>query len=105
MADKAHGAHDVGSDLERQMDTLREELAAIAGVVGEIAGPAARKRLRRQAKKLGGQAQSALSDAEDQVKDTGEAIQDAIRERPVQSALLAFGLGIALAKLFLDRDR
>ena len=102
MADKAQ---DNGLDLGRQIDTLRNEVAAVAGVVDEFAGPAARKRIRRRMKKLGDRAQTALSDAEDRVGETSAAIQDRIRERPLQTTLLAFGLGIAFAKLFLSRNR
>jgi len=102
MADKSN---DNGLDLGHQIETLRDEVAAVAGVVDEFAGPAARKRMRRQVKKLGDRTQNALADAEHQVHGTGAAIQDRIRERPLQSALLAFGLGIAFSKLFLGRAR
>ena len=74
-------------------------------MIASISNTAARKRMRRQVKKLGDRAQNALADAEHQVHGTGAAIEDRIRERPLQSALLALGLGIAFSKLFLGRAR
>jgi hypothetical protein len=102
MADRSN---DNGLDLGHQIETRRDEVAAVAGVVDEFASPAARKRMRRKMKTLGDRAQHALVDAEHRVDDASATIQDRIRERPVQSALLAFGLGIAFSKLFLGRDR
>jgi ElaB/YqjD/DUF883 family membrane-anchored ribosome-binding protein len=55
------------------------------------------------AKGLGQHADSALSDAEDYIGETADAVEDAIRERPMQTALLAFGMGILVGKLFLGR--
>jgi ElaB/YqjD/DUF883 family membrane-anchored ribosome-binding protein len=100
MAEKSDG-----TDVQAQIESLRKEIIAVAGIVGEIAGPAARKRAMRTAKQLRKQAEGALSDAEDYVDDSTEAIEDAIREHPMQSALLAFGAGILVGKLFLGRGR
>jgi ElaB/YqjD/DUF883 family membrane-anchored ribosome-binding protein len=100
MAEKSDG-----TDVQAQIESLRKEIIAVAGIVGEIAGPAARKRAMRTAKQLRKQAEGALSDAEDYVEDSTEAIEDTIREHPMQSALLAFGAGILVGKLFLGRGR
>jgi ElaB/YqjD/DUF883 family membrane-anchored ribosome-binding protein len=101
MADKSSDA----TEMHAQIEALRKEIVAIAGIVGEIAGPAARKRALRTAKQLRKQAEGAISDAEDYVDDSTEAIEDAIREHPMQSALLAFGAGILVGKLFLGKGR
>jgi len=104
MADKSHAPlGENGAELRAQIDSLRREVTTIADVVGEIAGPAARKRVARTAKELGKQARSALSDAEDYVGHSSDVLQDAMRERPLESALLAFGAGILVAKLFLSK--
>jgi len=100
MADRLDGA-----DVHAQIEGLRKEIIAIAGIVGEMAGPAARKRAMRTAKQLRKQAEGAVSDAEEYVEESTEAIEDAIREHPMQSALLAFGAGILVGKLFLGRGR
>ena len=100
MADRTEGA-----DVQVQIEGLRKEIIAIAGIVGEMAGPAARKRAMRTAKQLRKQAEGALSDAEEYVDESAEAIEDAIREHPMQSALLAFGAGILVGRLFLGRSR
>jgi len=100
MAEKSDG-----TDVHAQIEGLRKEIIAIAGIVGEIAGPAARKRAMRTAKQLRKQADGAISDAEEYVEESAEAIEDAIREHPMQSALLAFGAGILVGKLFLGRGR
>jgi len=103
MADKSHALLGEDGELRAQIEGLRRDISAIAGVVGDIAGPAARKRVAAAARELGKETGSALSDAEDYVGETAGAVEDAIRERPVQSALLAFGVGILVAKLFLSK--
>ena len=103
MATKTrHTSHNgASSDLGTQIDTLRSEVATIAGVVSQLTSAAGRKRVERTAKKLGKAARTTLADTDKYVSGSAEAIQETMRERPLQSALIAFGLGVLLGRLLL----
>lgn len=89
------------SDLGAQIESLRSEMATIAGVVSQLTSAAGRKRIERKTRKIGKAAQTTLSDTEKYVNDSAQALQDTMRERPVQSALIAFGLGVLIGRLVL----
>jgi ElaB/YqjD/DUF883 family membrane-anchored ribosome-binding protein len=105
MATKAqqgrHNGNGSASELSSQIDNLRGEIATVAGVVSQLASAAGRRRLERKAKRLGKQAEKRVSEAQHALEGSVETIDDMIRERPMQSALLAFGLGVLVGRLFL----
>jgi ElaB/YqjD/DUF883 family membrane-anchored ribosome-binding protein len=103
MAAKTHQGRHNGSatELSTQIANLRGEIATVAGVVSQLASAAGRRRLERKAKRLSKDAQAHVSDAEHFIEGSAEAINDTIRERPWQSALVAFGLGVLVGRLFL----
>jgi ElaB/YqjD/DUF883 family membrane-anchored ribosome-binding protein len=105
MAAKAHQGRHNGNgspnELSTQIDSLRGEIATVAGVVSQLASAAGRRRLERKAKRLGKQAEKRAGEAQDFIQGSVETINDMVRERPMQSALVAFGLGVLVGRLFL----
>jgi uncharacterized protein YjbJ (UPF0337 family) len=53
-----------------------------------------------KAKKAMGSVQSAFGKAEDCVQDSFESVQARINDKPVQSTLIALGVGFVLGRLF-----
>lgn len=85
-------------DLKSAISTLTKDLQNTADDRGQRLGAAAREKLDEFGRSASGVARKAA----DRGRESAEYAAETIRERPLQSLLVAFGAGLLLAKL-LDR--
>ena len=95
------------ADVEKQLETLREDIAELTQQVADLIGQAkddAMAQVKRQAKRAQATADSVLSDAKDtgreavdafrEVADTfGDAIEDSLKKRPYATLAMVAGIG------------
>jgi len=91
MADRVAGS---AKSIEDDLAALREDLKALSASVAGLA------------KEKGGELRAELGAQADKAMATGrqatENVQDAVRERPMTSVFVAFGVGVLIGHL-LDR--
>lgn len=98
MAERATAAANLGNDstrsVEEDLAALRADLKALTESVSSLA------------KDKGDEVRAKISDTADRAvelgKQTAESMQDTVRERPITSVAIAFGVGMLIAHL-LDR--
>lgn len=94
------------SALQEELAQLREDVARIAGTLAELgrkgveevksAGADRVEELRRELEQVSREVQR-------RGRDAVAGVEETVRERPFTSVLLAFGLGLILSRLLLDR--
>lgn len=89
-------------DLQAQLDALKADIAALAALLqGEGRGLA--EALAAKAAEMSGEAaqrtREALGDIGAETARIEERIETRVREKPLQSVLLAFGLGLFVSVL------
>lgn len=97
---------------ETDVDVLRKDIedlkASVSALIGDLKksadarGTSAAESARAKLDSLGQSASDMARAAADRGRHTAEAAADTVRDRPLQSVLIAFGAGLLLAKL-LDR--
>lgn len=99
---KAAKPDDAALTIEEQLQTVREDIAKLGKLLGDLAQAKlddARKGLENEAEGLLGRSQQAASNAAGMATDSLGAIETRIREKPVQSALIALLVGIFIGSL------
>ena len=81
--------------LQEELRQLRADLSKISETLGGLA--------RHGAADAAGKAQASIHAAVDHVKSQANGVADAIQEKPVASAVTAFGIGIVLGILCAGR--
>lgn len=93
------------ADVQAQIDQLREDIAGLAKLIGDLGNQKASdararaEKFRDDATKAG---QEAYERARDEALSLEEEVEDRIRMKPLQSVLIAAGVGF-LAALFTRR--
>lgn len=84
------------AELRANLDKLTEDVAKIshsmASVIKSSAG--------RAANNVSDGVRTAVEEIKEKGKDSKDAIENTIQERPFQSLLVAFGAGLLIAQLF-----
>ena len=95
----AHGTTKGRDDLEQQFHVIRDDIATLTTLLKEIGeGKAgdARDKAMAEASELLERSQKSLDEARVRALHTKETIEDYISEKPVQTALIALGVGVVL---------
>lgn len=85
-------------DLQAELDSLKQELGTIRADLAELKGP-----VKNIALALKENLAEALGVGLEKAKCTGkkavEAVETTVEDKPLQSVLVAFGVGLLLGKL------
>lgn len=94
--DNGHGLGKDVETLKEDISKLREDLSGIAEALlerGKTEGGAAKDRISESIR-------DEFQAAREKGKESVESIEDRIREKPLQSLLIAFVVGLFLGKIF-----
>ena len=83
-------------DLERQFGIIRDDITALTNLMKEIGASKAdetREAALAEATRLLERSRSALDDGRLKARQAAVSVEDYIKEKPVQSALIALGVG------------
>lgn len=93
-------------NLQEELAQLREDVSRLAGTLAELGrkgledvksvGADRVEELRRELERVSREVQQ-------RSRDALSGVEESVRERPFTSVLLAFGLGLILSRLLLDR--
>jgi ElaB/YqjD/DUF883 family membrane-anchored ribosome-binding protein len=89
-------------DIEAQVAQIREDIAKLTQLLGEVVGAKAEEakgRASEGAEALIGRAKKRADDARHRVEDAATGIEQYIEERPIQSAMMALLAGIVIGLL------
>ncbi len=89
-------------DLERQFQTMRDDITTLSQLlrkIGEAKAGEARDTALAEAASLLERSRAMLDEGRLKAKQTTASIEDHIREKPVQSALVALGIGFLVGIL------
>lgn len=89
-------------DVERQFEVLRDDLATLTRLlreVGETEAAERRDAVLAEAATLLDRSRSKLDEGRVRFRQASASIEDQIREKPVQSALIALGLGFLIGMM------
>jgi ElaB/YqjD/DUF883 family membrane-anchored ribosome-binding protein len=92
-------------DLQAQLDALRAELAALAGSLqadGKKMAEALKDRAEGLSEEAKVRARAALHDIRAETDRLEDRLEAQVRDKPLQSILMAFGLGL-IVSIFLRR--
>jgi ElaB/YqjD/DUF883 family membrane-anchored ribosome-binding protein len=94
MTDTTRGGS--GEDLEHQFKVLREDFVTLTQLmkeIGESKAGESRDAALAEAAKLLERSQAALDEGRLRARQATASVEDYVREKPVQSALIALGVG------------
>jgi ElaB/YqjD/DUF883 family membrane-anchored ribosome-binding protein len=86
-------------DLEQQFHVIRDDITTLTKLLKEIGEGKAgetRDKAMAEASELLERSQKSLDEARARAMHTKETVEDYITEKPVQSALIALGVGVVL---------
>lgn len=102
MANGNEGEAPSAADVEKQLEQIRKDIAGLAETIASLAASKAEE-VKDQAVKAGTEAAaasvSAVQSACEQVTHARGELEEAIREKPLQSLGIAAGIGFFLALL------
>ncbi|WP_167853522.1 DUF883 family protein [Roseovarius aestuariivivens] len=97
------GSRNVGrDDVEKQFQVIREDITTLSKLlreIGEAKAGEAREAALAEANELLERSRSALDDGRLKAKAATETIEDHIRTKPLQSAMIALGVGFLVGVL------
>ncbi len=91
-------------DIQRDVQALRDDLARLAGQVGDLlsaSGGEAMENIKRRVRRMQDELDDTMADAGERGREAlsevsdhlGEALQDSMQEHPLTTIALAVGLG------------
>lgn len=89
-------------DLEQQFHVVRDDLATLTRLLreaGEAEAAERRDEVLAEAAALLEKSRSALDEGRARVRQVNASVEDHIREKPVQSALIALGIGFLVGMI------
>jgi len=89
-------------DLERQFQTIRDDITTLSRLMREIGEAKAgenRDAALAEAEALLDRSRAILDEGRSRARAATESIEDHIREKPVQSALIALGIGFLVGMI------
>lgn len=93
---------DSAKDLDAEIAALREDIAAITSTLGNIAKSRtseARSEVERAGRKAVAKGEEALETAQQNFEHAEDEFKTMIRDKPIQSVLVAAGVGYLLSKV------
>ena len=90
-------------DLDAEIAALREDIASITSTIGNMAKNRtneAKAEVERAGRKVMGKGEEAVEVAQENFENFESELKSMIREKPVQSVLIAAGVGYILSKVF-----
>ncbi len=94
---------DPAKELEAEIAALRQDISAIAATLGNIAKTRtdeAKAEVRRARSKAMAKSEEAIDAVQENFGHAEDEIKTMIREKPLQSVLVAAGIGYILSKIF-----
>jgi ElaB/YqjD/DUF883 family membrane-anchored ribosome-binding protein len=91
-----------GDDLQAQLDALKAEIAALAETLqtdGKRMAEALKDRAEGLSDEAVARARAALKDIKAETDRLEDKLEAQVREKPLQSLLMAFGLGLVVSIL------
>ncbi len=91
-----------GDDLQGQLDALRAEIAALAATLqtdGKRMADALKDKAEGLSDEAVARARAALKDIKAETDRLEDRLEAQVREKPIQSLLMAFGLGLIVSIL------
>ena len=89
-------------DIDAQVAQIREDVAQLTKLLGDLAGTkveAAKARAAGEAEALMGRAKARAEDARHRVEDAAGGLERYIEEKPLQSAMIALLAGLVIGIL------
>ena len=86
---------DMSAELSREMKALRDDLAALAGTVKEMAA----QRAEAVVENISETVRMTAAEAQQRGEAMAGEIEDMIRNRPLTAVLVAAGIGYLVAKI------
>jgi len=86
-------------DIEAQFEVIRDDITALTQLfkeIGESKAGEARDKALAEASELLQRSQKALDETRRQATQAKDSIEDYITEKPMQSTLIALGLGVVI---------
>ncbi|MDU8944300.1 hypothetical protein RXV90_12960 [Rhodophyticola sp. MJ-SS7] len=95
-------SHPGGEDIEEQFKLVRDDVARLARLIrqiGETKSTEARDAALAEANKLLERSQKKLDEGMTRAERTASSVEEYIHDKPVQSTLIALGIGILVGLL------
>jgi len=89
-------------EFSKEMDQLKKDLAALRGDIGSLV-TSVKVLAEKQGQSVVDLAHDAEKHVRDQTKIAGESVEKYIEERPLTSALVAFGSGFVIGMLLSNK--
>lgn len=90
------------SDLEKQVQDLRNDIAAIASTLSDLGSQKineAKDRAKSMYESARAQGDEALHDARDKLSQSQDSICACVREKPIASLAIAAGIGFVVGQI------
>ena len=101
MASSEKSKTEIG-DVEDQIKQIRKDISKLTALLGDLASAqveATKTSAKAEAENLLQRSREVADTAEGKVKDATESVESYIKEKPVQSALIALVIGILFGAL------
>lgn len=89
-------------DFNKEMDQLKKEFSALRTDLGSLVA-SVKELAEKQSEKVVDLAEDAKETVRNQTKVAGESVEKYIEERPLTSALVAFGSGFVIGMLLSNK--
>lgn len=103
MANNTTSSKTASHDLEAEIAALREDIASITGTIASLAKDkknALKSEAERVTRTAVAKGEEAVENVQDNLSNIETDIKASIREKPIQSVLIAAGVGYILSKIF-----
>lgn len=100
---KNGNGRDSAKDLDAEIRALREDIAAITATLGNLAKKGtdeAKAEVQRVSRKAVAKGEEAVETVQENFEYAEDEIKTMIHEKPIQSVLIAAGVGYVLSKIF-----
>lgn len=89
-------------EFSKEMDQIKKDFASLRNDIGSILA-SVKDLAEKQGQNVADLAQDAEKTVKNQAKEAGESVEKYIEERPLTSALVAFGSGFVIGMLLSNR--
>lgn len=100
---KNGNGRDPAKDLDAEIASLREDISAITATLGNLARQRtgeAKAEVQRAGRKIAAKSEEAVETVQENFENAEDEIKTMIRDKPIQSVLVAAGVGYLLSKVF-----
>lgn len=100
---KNGNGQDPAKDLDAEISALRDDISAITATLGNLAKTRtneAKAEVQRVSRKAVAKGEEAVETVQENFEYAEDEIKTMIRDKPIQSVLIAAGVGYLLSKVF-----